>query len=117
MTECEGCGQEGPAASAGELLLRNAYGRVGDSDACARNNCSVSGTEAKNVTDEADKNGERERLTAVGGLAALSLDALSSVAYGPEAILVVLVTAGAGALKYMAAVRRIGVHKRCNAQN
>jgi hypothetical protein len=36
---------------------------------------------------------ESERLTALGGLAALSLDALSSVAYGPEAILVVLVTA------------------------
>ncbi len=43
---------------------------------------------------------ERERLTALGGLAALSLDALSSVAYGPEAILVVLVTAGASALRY-----------------
>ena len=44
--------------------------------------------------------GEKERLTAFGGLAALSLDALSSVAYGPEAILVVLVAAGAGALRY-----------------
>jgi amino acid transporter len=43
---------------------------------------------------------ERERLTALGGLAALSLDALSSVAYGPEAILIVLVAAGAAALKY-----------------
>ncbi len=43
---------------------------------------------------------ERERLTALGGLAALSLDALSSVAYGPEAILVVLVAAGAAAVKY-----------------
>jgi amino acid transporter len=43
---------------------------------------------------------ERERLTALGGLAALSLDALSSVAYGPEAILIVLVAAGASALKY-----------------
>jgi len=32
------------------------------------------------------------------GIAALSLDALSSVAYGPEAMLVVLATAGAGAL-------------------
>jgi amino acid transporter len=44
--------------------------------------------------------GERERLTALGGLAALSLDALSSVAYGPEAILVVLVAAGAAGLRY-----------------
>ena len=31
-----------------------------------------------------------------GGLAALSLDALSSVAYGPEAMVLVLVTAGGG---------------------
>ena len=43
---------------------------------------------------------ERHRLTGVKGLAALSLDALSSVAYGPEAILVVLVAAGATALHY-----------------
>jgi amino acid transporter len=43
---------------------------------------------------------EKHRLTAAQGLAALSLDALSSVAYGPEAILVVLVTAGATALHY-----------------
>ena len=34
------------------------------------------------------------------GLAALSLDALSSVAYGPEAIMVVLFTAGAAALRF-----------------
>ena len=43
---------------------------------------------------------EKHRLTAVQGLAALSLDALSSVAYGPEAILVVLVAAGTAALRY-----------------
>src|SRR5580692_11514249 len=43
---------------------------------------------------------EQHRLTAVQGLAALSLDALSSVAYGPEAILVVLVAAGAAGLRY-----------------
>jgi amino acid transporter len=43
---------------------------------------------------------EQHRLTAAEGLAALSLDALSSVAYGPEAILVVLVAAGATALHY-----------------
>jgi amino acid transporter len=47
-----------------------------------------------------DDEDERHRLTALEGLAALSLDALSSVAYGPEAILVVLVAAGAAALKY-----------------
>ena len=37
---------------------------------------------------------DRSRLTALQGLAALSLDALSSVAYGPEAIVIVLVAAG-----------------------
>jgi amino acid transporter len=35
-----------------------------------------------------------------GGLAALSLDALSSVAYGPEAMMVVLVLAGSSALRF-----------------
>jgi amino acid transporter len=43
---------------------------------------------------------EHEKLTAMQGLAALSLDALSSVAYGPEAILVVLVAAGSAGLGY-----------------
>jgi amino acid transporter len=42
--------------------------------------------------------GERDHLTSFGGLAALSLDALSSVAYGPEAIVLVLVAAGTSAL-------------------
>ncbi len=42
--------------------------------------------------------GDKYRLTAVGGLAALSLDALSSVAYGPEAIVLVLVAAGTAAV-------------------
>jgi amino acid transporter len=36
----------------------------------------------------------------MGGLAALSLDALSSVAYGPEAMITVLILAGAGGLSY-----------------
>jgi amino acid transporter len=52
------------------------------------------------MTNPAVEDGEQHRLTAVEGLAALSLDALSSVAYGPEAILVVLVAAGATALHY-----------------
>ncbi|MGD0379818.1 MAG: APC family permease [Acidimicrobiales bacterium] len=39
-----------------------------------------------------------EQITQVQGLSALSLDALTSVAYGPEAILVVLAVAGVGAL-------------------
>ncbi len=39
-----------------------------------------------------------EQITPVEGLSALSLDALTSVAYGPEAILVVLASAGATAL-------------------
>jgi amino acid transporter len=43
---------------------------------------------------------EGHELGVLGGLAALSLDALSSVAYGPEAMVLVLITAGVGALKY-----------------
>ena len=39
-------------------------------------------------------------LGVAGGLSALSLDALSSVAYGPEAMMLVLVTAGVSALRY-----------------
>ncbi|MBZ4318062.1 APC family permease [Streptomyces huiliensis] len=41
---------------------------------------------------------ERHRLTAVQGLAALSLDAMASVAYGPESIVLVLAAAGAHGL-------------------
>ncbi|HEY1445865.1 MAG TPA: APC family permease [Acidimicrobiales bacterium] len=40
----------------------------------------------------------RDRITPIEGLSALSLDALTSVAYGPEAIIIVLAVAGAGAL-------------------
>jgi amino acid transporter len=43
---------------------------------------------------------EKHKLTALEGLAALSLDALSSVAYGPQAIIIVLATAGVAALHY-----------------
>ena len=42
--------------------------------------------------------GDKDHLSSIGGLAALSLDALSSVAYGPEAIVLVLAGAGAAAL-------------------
>ncbi|HJZ25360.1 MAG TPA: amino acid permease, partial [Streptosporangiaceae bacterium] len=52
------------------------------------------------MTNAVVEDDERHRLTAVQGLAALSLDALSSVAYGPEAILIVLVAAGAAGLRY-----------------
>jgi amino acid transporter len=44
--------------------------------------------------------GDSHRLTAIGGLAAMSLDALSSVAYGPEAIVLGLVAAGAAAVNW-----------------
>src|SRR5580704_5477162 len=40
----------------------------------------------------------KDRITPVQGLSALSLDALTSVAYGPEAIILVLAVAGYGAL-------------------
>jgi amino acid transporter len=44
--------------------------------------------------------GERHRLSVPGGLAALSLDAMASVAYGPEAIVIVLAAGGGAALGY-----------------
>ncbi|MFI1830616.1 APC family permease [Streptomyces sp. NPDC020412] len=43
---------------------------------------------------------EKHRLTSLQGLAALSLDAMASVAYGPEAIVLVLAAAGAAGLGY-----------------
>jgi amino acid transporter len=43
---------------------------------------------------------EGHDLSVRGGLAALSLDALSSVAYGPEAMVLVLAAAGSGALRF-----------------
>src|ERR1022692_1515236 len=39
-----------------------------------------------------------QEISTIEGLPALSLDALTSVAYGPEAIIVVLAAAGAGAI-------------------
>ncbi|MGW5156356.1 APC family permease [Nonomuraea wenchangensis] len=44
--------------------------------------------------------GDKRHLTSFQGLVALSLDALSSVAYGPEAIALVLVAAGSAAVGY-----------------
>lgn len=66
------------------------------------------GTKATATADEeppdtgavSEDPGGRHRLTAVQGLAALSLDAMASVAYGPEAIVLVLAAAGAHGLGF-----------------
>ncbi|MEV5528724.1 APC family permease [Streptomyces prunicolor] len=50
--------------------------------------------------EEPPDTGERHRLTALAGFAALSLDAMASVAYGPEAIVLVLAAAGAHGLGF-----------------
>ncbi|WP_328832747.1 APC family permease [Streptomyces sp. NBC_00252] len=50
--------------------------------------------------EEPPDTGERHRLTATTGFAALSLDAMASVAYGPEAIVLVLAAAGAHGLGF-----------------
>ncbi|MFF2382732.1 APC family permease [Streptomyces sp. NPDC058108] len=50
--------------------------------------------------EEPPDGGERHRLTALTGLSALSLDAMASVAYGPEAIVLVLAAAGAHGLGF-----------------
>ncbi|MER5862861.1 APC family permease [Kitasatospora sp. NPDC002040] len=44
------------------------------------------------------RTGDRDHITTLGGLPALSLDALTSVAYGPEAAVVILAAAGADAV-------------------
>ena len=65
-----------------------------------------SGTASKKVRPRVPlRHGEggKDHLTSVEGLAALSLDALSSVAYGPEAI--VLVLAGPSAHVYRSTCR------------
>jgi len=54
----------------------------------------------KTIGDDKTTRDDKHRLTALEGLAALSLDALSSVAYGPEAIVIVLVAAGTAGLSY-----------------
>ncbi|MCT4357035.1 APC family permease [Streptomyces sp. Je 1-79] len=46
------------------------------------------------TAEEPPDAGARHKLTAVTGLAALSLDAMASVAYGPEAIVLILAAAG-----------------------
>ncbi|MFE9422052.1 APC family permease [Kitasatospora sp. NPDC006697] len=51
-------------------------------------------------TEEAAAPHDRDRLTAFGGLAALSLDAMASVAYGPESIVLVLAAAGSHGLGF-----------------
>ncbi|MEU9996246.1 APC family permease [Streptomyces sp. NPDC050848] len=57
-------------------------------------------TGAAPSAEEPPDTGARHRLTAVTGLAALSLDAMASVAYGPEAIVLVLAAAGAHGLGF-----------------
>src|ERR1700752_3881217 len=44
--------------------------------------------------------GKHSGLSVLDGIAALSLDALSSVAYGPESMVLVLVKAGVGAVRF-----------------
>lgn len=61
------------------------------------------GEPAKDAADAAEDPpdaGERHRLSVVGGLAALSLDAMASVAYGPEAIVLVLALAGGAGMGF-----------------
>jgi len=53
---------------------------------------------APSGSDADDSEGPKGRITSLEGIPALSLDAISSVAYGPEAMLVVLATAGTAAL-------------------
>ena len=78
-----------------------ASGDNGAGDNGAGDTGSGDGAAGDRATGEAASVGEgsgRGQITSIEGIPALSLDAISSVAYGPEAMLVVLATAGAGAL-------------------
>lgn len=55
---------------------------------------------ARPDVEEPPDTGAQHRLTVVTGLAALSLDAMASVAYGPEAVVLVLAAAGAHGLGF-----------------
>ncbi|MBV8991545.1 MAG: APC family permease [Solirubrobacterales bacterium] len=60
---------------------------------------AISASREEPAPPRAGKHSEKGHdLGVTGGLAALSLDALSSVAYGPEAMVLVLITAGTGAV-------------------
>jgi amino acid transporter len=56
--------------------------------------------QTRSTSKEPADTGDRHRLSVVGGLAALSLDAMASVAYGPEAIVLVLALAGGAGLGF-----------------
>lgn len=60
----------------------------------------MSGVKTSPPVKEPADTGDRYRLSVVGGLAALSLDAMASVAYGPEAIVLVLALAGGAGLGF-----------------
>ncbi|WP_326835071.1 APC family permease [Amycolatopsis rhabdoformis] len=81
------------------IVVRNPS-MAADPEAVEPQCCAVTTTlshpEARRGTDRA----ERHRLSVVGGLAALSLDAMASVAYGPEAIVIVLAAAGGTGLGF-----------------
>jgi amino acid transporter len=63
---------------------------------------SGSGEPDTDLSTEWDRSaeGQRHHLTALQGIPALCLDAMSSVAYGPQAVAAILATAGAAALHF-----------------
>jgi len=61
---------------------------------------AIKGGAAGGGAEEPPDKAERHRLSVIGGLAALSLDAMASVAYGPEAIVIVLAVAGGSGMGY-----------------
>ena len=69
-----------------------------DADTRRRRQCRCRRVRRSVVVRPRVEAGGRGTITSLEGIPALSLDAISSVAYGPEAMLVVLATAGTGAL-------------------
>ncbi|MFE0376895.1 APC family permease [Streptomyces inhibens] len=85
VSQPDGRPEEPPDTATGALTTRPGSGsREAASDAPADGPASAGAPEPD----------ARHRLTALQGLAALSLDAMASVAYGPESIVLVLAAAG-----------------------
>ncbi|UQA95496.1 APC family permease [Streptomyces halobius] len=84
-------------AVAAEPVAPEASGTTPDTATASATGTAPDTATAHGTAPEADA---RHRLTALQGLAALSLDTMASVAYGPEAIVLVLAAAGARGLGF-----------------
>ncbi len=87
----DGRPEEPPDTAAGPVHGRPGHG---SGDITAHGSDGATASTSVSTSTPAAAPDSRHRLTALQGLAALSLDAMASVAYGPESIVLVLAAAG-----------------------